>query len=662
MNRAYLRPPLGQFKFLAVLVGLLAMWGVMHLYLGSMPTLQKLYWPDYVTTGIPDMSSLPSFDLFGVKPKHKKLTYQVLYCYRINGREIPVTGDIDWRLSPHFVTIPLDRAAYNSWLWKNIFGRRLPIDILMGPGMWGMVLMIGLVVGGYYLDQERNFRFRTGARQIRGPELITARRFAQKVNGNGMGFRLDMGWFRKPMTLRIEQSVETQHIMIVGDTGSGKTQALFALTDEAERMNETCVIYDPHREFVARYYNPERGDIILGLDERCATWSPSDEIEYSTLATAQATALGQSESMYPGHPGQKDWFFTDTCRRVWSHAVTNYKPNASELAEIFTHIDPLLDAIVKGTDLEETLRKNAEGQRAGIAGTLTQCLFALLQIPAPEAGRVRWSARDYCDHRRGWLFFTSTQDTRVATTPLQRLWIDSIIRRILSMGARPDLPRVRIVIDELPTLGELSQIKTAVSEGRKSGLTLVMGFQGRSQIEDIYGKSTEAIVAAPYTKVVLRTGEPEVGDGPAKILGKREVERINEHVGPKGERSYTTQLKEELVVFPSELANLKNRCGYVRYAGYIVPIKIALAPQRAPKAPGLVPRIGKPVNILPMPNLAEIKRREEAEKQKNATKYAGPVEDAIAADATVLIDNAKKKAKKGVEWKAAAAPVEVEEQ
>ena len=89
--------------------------------------------------------------------------------------------------------------------------------------------------------------------------------------------------------------------------------------------------------------------------------------------------------------------------------MRNYRPNAAELAELYTHADPLIDAIAKGTELEEMLAKNTQGLRASIISTLTQCLFALQQVPAEEEDRPKFSARQYVriEGRRPSIFFTS---------------------------------------------------------------------------------------------------------------------------------------------------------------------------------------------------------------------------------------------------------------
>jgi type IV secretory pathway TraG/TraD family ATPase VirD4 len=54
---------------------------------------------------------------------------------------------------------------------------------------------------------------------------------------------------------------------------------------------------------------------------------------------------------------------------------------------------------------------------------------------------------------------------------------------------------VWFVLDELASLNKLPQLDTAVTENRKYGNPVVMGFQGRSQLEKRYGQDAEAMLS-----------------------------------------------------------------------------------------------------------------------------------------------------------------------
>ncbi|MDQ2843280.1 MAG: type IV secretion system DNA-binding domain-containing protein [Acidobacteriota bacterium] len=617
MNSAYLRPPIPVFRVLAFCTLPLLLWVAVHVEVGKLGPLQTLYWSDYLC------STVPSFELpqFGQASK-AKTEYQVLLCTGAAGHEVPLT--VNGRPLPedmHLAPVPMTASQYNPWLRRNIYGGQVALGFLLVPFLVSAMFVALLAGGGFLVDQKRLLKFRSQERHIKGPELVTPAEFSRRVKGNGIGFRVErLG--RKPGLVRIERSVEVQHQLMQGDNGAGKTVAMFALADQFEAAGETCIYYDPDCQFLKRYWKP--GDFIFGPDERSASYSPADEIDYTSVANAEATAMSQAESLYPGRLGTKDFFFTNSARLIYKHCLTNYRPNAAQLAQFYIHADPLIDAIAKGTELEEMLRKNTPGLRASIISTLTQCLFALQQIPGEELGRPKLSAREYVGMkgRRPSIFFTASENTKTAFSPLHRLMIDSLIRQFLSQPEQPE-PVVRMFLDELPALGELSTMKDASSRGRKYGIDLILGFQGRSQLKAIYGEEVESIFSAPFTKLLLHTGEPDGADWASRMLGEHDIECLTEHLSADGKRSYSTQQRaNQRLVTQSELGSLKNRAGYLRYAGYVVKLKLALPPGRAARCEAFIARTGVAPVQLPMPNLEAIRAQEQKDKQRAAEQAA----------------------------------------
>src|SRR4026207_1359486 len=105
------------------------------------------------------------------------------------------------------------------------------------------------------------------------------------------------GFEESPTWITIPRADETEHIMLLGDPGTGKSQTIhhFLLQIAARRPAEAVVIYDPACEFIKRHYNQQRGDVILNpTDQRSPYWSPS--IELHTLTDKKLLA----ESFLPG--------------------------------------------------------------------------------------------------------------------------------------------------------------------------------------------------------------------------------------------------------------------------------------------------------------------------------------------------------------------------
>ena len=92
---------------------------------------------------------------------------------------------------------------------------------------------------------------------------------------------------------------------------------------------------------------------------------------------------------------------------------------------------------------------------------------------------------------------------REALRPLQSLWIDLLVMRLLN-EPKPDQKRVWFVLDELASLQRLPQLHTAITENRKSNNPIILGFQGKAQLEVIYGHLAEVMLSQPATRFSSR--------------------------------------------------------------------------------------------------------------------------------------------------------------
>ena len=137
--------------------------------------------------------------------------------------------------------------------------------------------------------------------------------------------------------------------------------------------------------------------------------------------------------------------------------------------------------------------------------------------------------------------------------------------RLLS-APQPGQRHVWFVIDELASLQKLPQLHTAITENRKSKNPLVLGFQGKAQLEVIYGHLAEVMLSQPATKIYMKTAEPKAAEWISEAIGKVEIERVKETKfdGSRSGKNFTIDRQIEPLVMGSEITGLDDRHAYLK--------------------------------------------------------------------------------------------------
>ena len=492
---------------------------------------------------------------------------------------------------PVVVTDLYDPRALHTFLFTWIYqGRRLR-DLAWPPLAGGLGVLVLALVVAIPQDAERA-RARRHGRRLRGPELVTPGAFTRRLRADGVGWiqARPRGLFSpsRRCWVRVPHAVESSHFLVMGDTGTGKSALIRQLLLQVQERGETAIVYDPALEYTPQFFDPERGDAILNpLDRRTPFWTPADELRLD------AEALTLAESLFPERPNENS-FFSDAPRRIMAFLLT-HRPDAAQIVAWLS--DPReLDRLLAGTPYAVMIDPSAGPQRAGVLASLNMVADALQLLPAARATSQRWSATEWSTTRRGWLFFTSTPETRARLVPLTSLWLDTLVLRLMNQ-AQPTSRRTWFVIDELASLQRLPQLHTAMTEARKSNSPLVLGFQGRSQLAKRYGLDAEAMLSQPATKIFLRTSEPDAAKWISQTLGDVETERLKQSrssgdgwaTTARHSTSYALERHVEPLVLPSQISGLANLHGYLKLGNLVTTLRVRFItlPKRHP---ALVPR------------------------------------------------------------------------
>jgi len=431
-------------------------------------------------------------------------------------------------------------------------------------GLAGLVFLYALWLQfgrGSRASREQEERH---GRRTKGPELLAALR---GPGDGGIRFQMEregvFGRWLPARSFRVPRRLEASHMLLMGDTGSGKSSAIRQLLRQVEDRGETAIVYDPAMDFLGEFYDPKRGDLILNpLDQRCPYWGLGDEIDRPETATTIAAA------MLPEKEYEKA-FFTDAPRRVLAHLLRN-KPQPRDILRMMA--DPIcIEATVKGTPLAALLDPGAPAQRAGVLSSLNMVADSLELLPEWEHTRKTFATAEWYAERKRWVFLTSSAAYREKVLPLHSAWLDLFILRMMGYCEDPAVKPVWFVLDELASLNKLPQLHTAVTENRKYGNPVVMGIQGRSQMEKRYGRDAEAMLSQPATKIFLRTTEPRAAKWVSEAIGEVEIERLREthYDGSRAGKNFALDRQTEPLVLPSEVSGLDDLRGFLKYGNHV---------------------------------------------------------------------------------------------
>ncbi|MDE3104857.1 MAG: type IV secretion system DNA-binding domain-containing protein [Acidobacteriota bacterium] len=520
-----------------------------------------------------------------------------------NGQIFPVgLGDVA-RLQGYrwFFRGPSEKfadAAMHRWLRTFVFGEESLSRLFAVSLIEGGVVSVALL--WFAIPQDiRRFKQMKYGRVLRGPQMLTPEEFNRQQKGDGIGFKTtELG-----KMMRIPLRKESQHFQIMGDTGVGKTQLIMQILRQIRERGDSAVIYDPACEYLQRFYDGERGDVVLNpLDERCPYWGPAQEM----ASNAEADAI--AASLYQPATDVKDEFFHQTPAQIFAHLLRK-GPTAHQLAEWMANSDTL-ETLVAGTEMSFYIDRKAGPQRAGVLASLGLVAKCFRILPEREETKRTWNARTWAKERKGWVFITSRPAERETLRPLHSLWIDLLVMRLLT-APQPGQKPVWFVIDELASLQKLPQLHTAITENRKSKNPLVLGFQGKAQLEVIYGHLAEVMLSQPATKIFMKTAEPKASEWISEAIGKVEIERLKETKfdGSRSGRNFTVDRQIEPLVMGSEISGLDDRHAYLKLGNLVARFDFDYLDLPTP-TPGFLPRRSPdgemsfdPDTLLPRDNL-----------------------------------------------------------
>lgn len=479
-------------------------------------------------------------------------------------------------------------------------------------------------MGGFFLIICAFWTWRGNVRRakevVSGSEIVEPAVLQRLLKDQNIASPFTVG----DVSLRL--NAETQHIMVCGTTGTGKSTCFYHLFPQIRAQGQRAVIVDTTGEFVSRFYRLGKDILINPFDERSVGWHPWVDCRfpyhYDELASAFIPQTGQ------------DSFWASSARTVFAEGLQRLSRQNMENIDALLHL--LLEtslkelfAALKNTPAASLIDPTGDRTAMSIRSHLSPYLKNLRYFSSGKVdGRSppAFSVRDWVGalgaqgsgvgkQRSGkqsaqasgptltmedqWLFISSTPDQRETLKPLMTGLMSSAINSLLS--SEPcQARRLWFIIDELACLNKQDSLPKALAEIRKYGGCVAIGVQNIPQLQSLYGHAeTKSLTSLFNTKIIFRNGDPESAKHMSQMLGEQEVKESMEGISYGAHQmrdgvSLNEQKRLKPVVSPNDIMILDDLEAYLKLPGNLPVAKIKLNPDKTAKTcAGFVPISGK---------------------------------------------------------------------
>lgn len=432
----------------------------------------------------------------------------------------------------------------------------------LGFGGWlsGLLLLRGAVAR----RRERALRDRV----IAGTMVTTEKQLAKRTSAEADARALAIG------SVPIPNRLETRHMAMIGTTGSGKTTALRQLLDGIEARGEAALVYDTSGEFIAHYYRPERGDVILNpFDARCAFWSPFAEIAHP----ADADRIANQLITETGQHDRDVWLETsrilvaNMIRALWREGNCSL-PDLLNALQVRTKDD--LATWLGNSSSARTFAEDADRATGSVLFMLAKAANLIQFLRTDDNDGTPFAFRDFIhglEKHKGpkpWIFVPRKEDYFEASKPLLACWLECAASAVLGLAPSANR-RIWFVLDELADLPRVENLARLLPEGRKFGAAVVLTFQALGQMRHRYGPQlAESMLGCCNTKLFLQTIDSETRLWASQTIGECEVEiQTMTDVLAEGDEMPSTTLGRIRKIRP---AILESELRLPKFEGYLL--------------------------------------------------------------------------------------------
>ena len=399
------------------------------------------------------------------------------------------------------------------------------------------------------------------------------------------------GFDTKIASIRIPDEVMTNHIVIAGTTGSGKSMVIHDIMDNILFNSYTsegsckAIITDSGGEFYSKRSTEK--DILFNVyDKRSVKWNPFCEIE--DIDQDIPLVIDSLIPVKGGNSQNEEW--VNYARSMVGGIVKNMlkkgNTNPRFVAEILQRANSdEIAPYIANTPAQALLQPSNEKFLGSVIGVASEAIANWVYLDKDGT----FSIRKYIENGNGNLYLTYTDIQPEAVRKMASAIVSMGIKYYMSLGVRKN-ERLYVILDELDSLGVVDSLIAANTRGRKYGLCVIAGIQASTQLKENYGPlKAQTLLSTFVNKVVLKQADVVEAEYWSKALGSMEVRRRKElintslsgFVNPnKDDIKPSEDITNVNLVTPSQLLSLPKRKGYVFLSNddtirqFVVPVRI----------------------------------------------------------------------------------------
>jgi type IV secretory pathway TraG/TraD family ATPase VirD4 len=325
---------------------------------------------------------------------------------------------------------------------------------------------------------------------------------------------------------KMNTEILSRHLMLIGGTGCGKTNAFFHIVDQLKpqmKSNDVMIIFDTKGDYYKQFYN-HTTDVVLSTSERfkdeALVWNIFKEIlvdgDENNIINENISEISWELFSEAINKNSSNPFFPNAARDLFAAILTciyRKTGNNENLKSLYlnnkflrkyldlTNASSLKNLLQNQPDQAAVMTYVGDGnndQGLGVFAELQSVVRKILVGAFAEKGD--FSIKKFVREKGAKTLFIEYDLIRGATlTPIYKLLIDLALKE--AMNKSESKGNVYLFCDEFKLLPDLMHIEDAVNFGRSLGLKVFAGLQSIEQIIENYGEARGKNIIAGFSSV-----------------------------------------------------------------------------------------------------------------------------------------------------------------